>query len=184
MKTLVVLIAFIAYGAIHLTGIASSPAAPVAASVVDSKIQPKGEIKLGKDSKDAKYGEVPFNHETHSVKNYNIEGTGVIACIECHHTDQPGPKPPLKTFERKDVLTTASLEAGSEIVKSCRTCHFQEDSEKPSPVMVRAGDTEETDLNNKNAYHFNCNVCHDAVKAKRPAANVPTACDTCHVVKS
>ena len=183
MKTLIVLIAFIAYGAINLTGVASSPAAPVATPIVDSKVQPKGEIKLGKDSKSETWGEVSFNHETHSLKNYNIEGTGVIACIECHHTDQPGPKPPYKTFERKTVLTTASLDAGSEVVKSCRTCHFQEDSGKTQPVMIRTGDTEETELDNQKAFHLNCNTCHEAVKAKRPAANAPATCDTCHVKK-
>ncbi|MCP9494453.1 MAG: cytochrome c family protein [Pyrinomonadaceae bacterium MAG19_C2-C3] len=185
MKTLIVLIAFVAYGAIHLTGFASSfNVSPVAAPIVDSKVQPKGEIKLAKDSKHETWGEVAFNHETHSLKNYNIEGTGVIACIECHHTDQPGPKPPYKTFERKVALTTASLEAGSEVVKSCRTCHFQEDSGKKQPTLTYEGESDPTELTNTEAYHRNCNTCHEAVKAKRPAANAPATCDTCHVKKA
>ncbi len=33
----------------------------------ESKVQPK-EVVLGKDSQSDKYGEAPFNHETHSTK--------------------------------------------------------------------------------------------------------------------
>ena len=54
----------------------------------ESKTQPK-EVNLGKDSQSDKYGEAPFNHETHSTKNYSIDGKSIITCVECHHTDQP-----------------------------------------------------------------------------------------------
>ena len=54
----------------------------------ESKVQPK-EVVLSKDSQSDKYGEVPFNHETHSTKNYSVDGATVLACVECHHTDQP-----------------------------------------------------------------------------------------------
>ena len=67
----------------------------------ESKTQPK-EVVLGKDSQSDKYGEAPFNHETHSTKNYSVDGTSVLACVECHHTDQPAaalkaPRPSLQT---------------------------------------------------------------------------------------
>jgi len=47
----------------------------------ESKVQPK-EFTLGKDSQSDKYGEVAFNHETHSLKNYSIDGKSVIPCEE------------------------------------------------------------------------------------------------------
>src|SRR5688500_9196863 len=93
----------------------------------ESKTQPK-EVVLSKDSQSDKYGEVPFNHENHSVKNYNPAGTAPITCVECHHTDRPPAslKPPLKTSERAVVLTTAALEAAdAKGVKKCRACHLQ-----------------------------------------------------------
>ena len=54
----------------------------------ESKTQPK-EVVLGKDSQSDKYGEVPFNHENHSIKKYSPDGQSVLTCVECHHTDQP-----------------------------------------------------------------------------------------------
>src|SRR5207244_7054978 len=47
-----------------------------------SKVQPK-DVVLDKDSQSDKYGEVAFNHDTHSLKNYNPEGTAPVACTEC-----------------------------------------------------------------------------------------------------
>src|SRR2546429_5452247 len=85
----------------------------------ESKTQPK-EVTLDKDSQSDKYGEVPFNHENHATKNYSVDGKSAIACIECHHTDQPASalKPPLKTSERDAVLTAALLQsADSKAVK-------------------------------------------------------------------
>ena len=40
-------------------------------------------IILGKD---AKLGQITFNHVSHNGGKYSIDGTGPIACIECHHT--------------------------------------------------------------------------------------------------
>src|ERR671918_1907602 len=104
----------------------------------ESKIQPK-EVTLGKDSQSDKYGEVAFNHETHSLKNYSIDGQSVLSCVECHHTDQPAAslKPPLKTSERTVVLTTEVLAAAdAKAVKSCRACHLQAgDDSAPMPTV-------------------------------------------------
>src|SRR5438046_507854 len=72
--------------------------------------QPK-KVKLGTDSLDDKWGEVAFDHETHTLKNYTPDGKTVGTCIECHHTDQPKEnlKPPLVTSERKVTLTAEVL---------------------------------------------------------------------------
>src|SRR6185436_17866959 len=78
----------------------------------ESKAQPK-EVTLSKDTQSDKYGEVPFNHENHTLKNYSVDGKTVLACAECHHTDQPPAalKAPLKTSERAVALTAAVLAA-------------------------------------------------------------------------
>lgn len=156
--------------------------------VPESKTQPK-EVTLLKDSQSDKYGEVSFNHETHSLKKYSPDGTAVLSCVECHHTDQPASalKPPLKTSERDTVLTTADLEkADSKPVKTCRACHKQsvDDSEPPSPEITYEGKTTPTKLTNEMANHNNCNVCHDKAIAARPAlkGKLPGAADCypCH----
>jgi hypothetical protein len=153
----------------------------------ESKTQPK-QVVLGKDSQSDKYGEVPFDHVTHSTKNYNPEGTAVLACTECHHTDQPASalKPPLKTSERDVVLTAALLEAAdSKPVKSCRACHLQSgDDSGTIPTVTYPGKTTPTKLTNEVAYHQNCNLCHDKAIAARPAlkGKVPGSndCLPCH----
>ena len=153
----------------------------------ESKVQPK-EVVLGKDSQSDKYGEVPFNHENHSLKSYSVDGKSVIACIECHHTDQPGSalKSPLKTSEREVVLTAAVLEAAdSKPVKSCRTCHLQVgDDSAPMPAITYADKPAPIKLNNEVAYHTNCNLCHDNAIAARPVlkGKIPGSndCLPCH----
>src|SRR4029453_1972918 len=68
-------------------------------------------IVLGKD---AKLGQVTFNHVSHNGGKYSIGGTGPIACIECHHTAQPAAEvqkhPPMKTSWPADRTTTLTLE--------------------------------------------------------------------------
>lgn len=141
----------------------------------ESKDQPK-EVVLGKDSQSDKYGEVPFNHENHSSKNYNIDGKSVLACVECHHTDQPasGLKPPLKKGERDVALTAAVLKAAdSKPVKGCRACHLQAgDDSAPLPTITYPDKPAPTKLNNEVAYHVNCNLCHDKAIAARPELKV------------
>src|SRR4030081_1464729 len=93
----------------------------------ESKTQPKA-LTLAQDSQSDKYGEVAFNHENHTTKMYSIDGKAVIACVECHHTDQPATalKAPLKTSERSEALTAKLLEAAdAKPVKGCRACHLQ-----------------------------------------------------------
>jgi len=153
----------------------------------ESKTQPK-EVTLSKDSQSDKYGDVPFNHENHSTKNYSIDGKSLIACVECHHTDQPAAalKAPLKTSERDVALTAKLLEAAdAKAVKTCRACHLQaSDDSAPMPVVTYPGKTTPTKLTNEVAYHTNCNICHDKVLAARPELKGKVAgsndCLPCH----
>src|SRR5689334_16557043 len=59
---------------------------PPPAAASDKTIQKS--FVLSKDSV-SEYGESPFDHESHAFKNYSPDGKSPIACIECHHTDQP-----------------------------------------------------------------------------------------------
>ena len=152
-----------------------------------SKVQPK-ETVLSKDTQSDKYGEVPFNHETHSLKPYSPDGKTVLTCVECHHTDQPaaGLKAPLKTSEREVVLTTEALApAEAKPVKNCRVCHLQAgDDSAPMPAIQYPDKPAPTKLTNEVAYHLNCNLCHDKAIAARPAlkGKVPGSndCVPCH----
>lgn len=142
---------------------------------IDSKDLPK-KVTLGKDST-SEHGEVPFDHDTHSFKKYSPDGKTDISCAECHHTDQPASalKPPLVTSERKEVLTVESLKApGAAVVKSCRSCHFQEGNvpdgkeQAVSKSKDAKGKEVTKELNSEQAYHINCNTCHDAAAKLRP----------------
>ena len=153
----------------------------------ESKVQPK-EVVLGKDSQSDKYGEVAFNHENHASKKYSVDGQTVLACVECHHTDQPAAslKPPLKTSERAVVLTAEALAAAdAKGVKKCRACHLQAgDDSAPLPSVQYPDKPAPTKLTNEVAYHLNCNVCHDKAIAARPAlkgkAPGSNDCVPCH----
>src|SRR4029079_996541 len=138
----------------------------------ESKTQPK-ETTLAKDSQSDKYGEVPFNHENHATKKYSVDGTAVLTCVECHHTDQPAAnlKAPLKTSERTVVLTAEALSAAdAKPVKTCRAGHLQAgDDSGTIPTVQYADKPAPTKLTNEIAYHLNCNICHDKAIAARPA---------------
>jgi cytochrome c553 len=156
----------------------------------ESKQQPT-KVKLDQDSLDDKWGEVAFDHETHSIKKYNPDGASVTACTFCHHTDQPAAnlKAPLKTSERNVVLTADLLkDAAAGPVKSCRSCHLQAgDDSKPLPIVTKAD--KQVKVDNENAYHINCFECHDAAIKAKPelAAKIsgsdPKGCNKCHVAK-
>jgi len=169
---------------------ANAPAQTPAAGGGDKKI-PKS-FTLGKDSQD-EHGEVAFDHDSHAFKMYSPDGKSPIACIECHHTDQPksGLKPPLSTSERDVVLTLASWQTSAQKVKECRSCHFQtagvpEGSTIPTATYDERGKKVTKDLNNELAYHINCNTCHDAAANLRPELKGHTGfattkdCMTCH----
>jgi hypothetical protein len=167
----------------------------------ESATQPAKPIILAKDA-EGKDGELKkeaaFDHAKHSTDaKYSVDGKTVIGCTECHHTDQP--KAPagqdyLKKLERKEVLTAAELEKSKQAVKSCRACHFQASAEAtddypPDSITYakESGKAATKDkIVNEEAYHLNCNTCHDqAMKNKsRPTpAKAPAACADCHTQK-
>lgn len=191
MKLFIISLAISGLVAIALIGNASPSVASLWQEIPkESKEQPK-KVKLDTDSLDEKWGEVAFDHETHSLKNYNPDGKSATACVVCHHTDQPKEnlKPPLVTSERNVVLTAALLaDAASAPVKTCRACHLQAgDESKPLPVITKDG--KQVKMDNENAYHMNCFECHDAaIKAKPELATKisgsdPKGCVKCHVAK-
>jgi hypothetical protein len=158
----------------------------------ESKDQPKGQIKLGTDSQDGKWGEVEFfDHEKHTIKYHTPEGKTNPTCVACHHTDQPKDKLtlPFVRSERDVVLTADVLkDAAAPPVKGCRSCHLQngEDNEK-LPVITKNGKPLKVD--NEDAYHMNCRTCHDEALKARPelaktiSGSDPKGCLKCHVAK-
>ncbi len=167
--------------------LASPRTLPAAASaLVKSKVEPK-EVTLSKDSKDPKAKAVLLTHEAHATKNYSEDGKSVIACTVCHHTDQPKSALTgvLKASEREVILTSKSLqEAAAAPVKTCRECHAQtgaKPAEWPAiPTVKYPDEDDETTLTNDEAYHRNCNTCHDMVKKRDAATKAPTTCAGCH----
>jgi Zn finger protein HypA/HybF involved in hydrogenase expression len=186
-KILIVAICAIGFVAMVVAGNHTATSSGYFVQEKESKTQQK-QFVLAKDSQSDKYGEVAFNHENHSTKNYSIDGKSPIACVDCHHTDQPAAnlKAPLKTSERNVVLTTASLEAAdAKPVKTCRSCHLQSgDDSAPMPTVTYPDKPAATKLTNEVAYHTNCNLCHDKAIAARPAlkGKIPGSsdCALCH----
>ena len=183
MKVLTILAAFIF--AIFL--VSSTPKITADVSAQDGK-KPPEVITLGAD---AKLGSIKFNHLDHITKKRSADGTCQIACVECHHTDQPKEKltPPLMTSERNVSLTADVLkDAAAAPVKGCRSCHLQAgDDSKPLPVIKKDG--KDLKLDNEVAYHTNCFACHDAAIKARPdlatkiSGSDPKGCVKCHVAK-
>lgn len=149
-------------------------------------------IVLGKD---AKLGQVTFNHVSHNGGKYSIDGTGPIACIECHHTAQPAAElqkhPPLKTSWPADRTTTLTADLfakgpAAAGVAACRSCHARA-GEVPKlipviPEVKHESSTAMISLTNQQAFHRNCAGCHAEVKKTQPATKGPTAmqCTVCH----
>src|SRR5919202_3115890 len=127
------------------------------ALVADGKT-PQDTYKLSTDSKKDKAKSIPvtFSHLNHSTKNYSVDGTRPIACVECHHTDQPAAEaakhPPLKSAHPADRTVTLTAETVKDpktpAVETCRSCHAQEGT-KPKlgdaiPEITYEGDTDPT----------------------------------------
>src|SRR5215211_7267638 len=119
---------------------------------------PKDEYRLSTDSKKDKTKSlaVSFSHLNHSTKNYSVDGTKPIGCVECHHTDQPAAEaakhPPLKSAHPADRAVTLTAETAKDPktpkVETCRACHTQEGA-KPKigdaiPEVTYEGDTDPT----------------------------------------
>lgn len=169
----------------------------------ESATQPTKPIILAMDSEDPKNAEMKkeaaFDHVKHSTDpKYSVDGKTVVGCAECHHTDQP--KAPagqeyLKKFERTEMLTAVQLEKSKQPVKSCRACHFQASGEAtdeypPDSITYakESGKSATKDkIVNEEAYHLNCNTCHDQAaknKSRATPAKAPQACADCHTKKA
>jgi hypothetical protein len=144
---------------------------------------------------ESKLGPVKFNHADHTTKNYNISGTGPIACIECHHTAQPASevvkRPPLKTAWPPDRTTTLTAEllanSPDQInIIACRSCHSRPGT-KPAqwpevPTLKHEDSAAILNLTNQLAFHRNCANCHEEVAKNRQNVKAPTSqqCTKCH----
>jgi len=142
----------------------------------------------------ATLGKVVFSHLSHTTKNYNIEGTSPVTCIECHHVEQPleeaKKRPPHQTALPADRTTTLTPDLMTKEpatkVTPCRNCHARKD-EKPMllpelPQIKSENSTAMITLTNQQAFHRACAGCHDQVVKVRPAAKSPTTmkCVACH----
>lgn len=149
-------------------------------------------VTLGKD---AKLGQVTFNHVKHNSGAYTIDQSKTIACISCHHTAQPASEvakfPPLRTSWPADRTTTLTAELFAKDPKAagvaaCRDCHARTDM-KPKlldkiPEVKHEGSTALISVTNMMAFHRNCTGCHAEVRKTNPASKgpLPTQCVLCH----
>ena len=145
-------------------------------------------------SEKAALGKVSFSHSSHTTKNYNIEGTRPVYCIECHHVEQPETEAkkvaPHQTAYPPNRTTTLTAELltkdPSTKVTACRSCHARKE-EKPAvwpqiPEIKSENSTAIITLTNQQAFHRACAGCHDQVIKVRPDAKSPTTtkCTACH----
>jgi cytochrome c553 len=186
------LFTILALAVLSLLFLSSTPRTAYDVSAQDAK-KPPETIVL---SKEAKLGQVTFNHLNHITKNRSADGTKPIECVECHHTAQPASEavkhPPHKTAwpaDRATTLTAEFLEKDpTAAVNMCTDCHARADT-KPKllpeiPQLKFEGSAEPTVLTNQQAFHRNCGGCHDAAVKARPdlAPAPPTSkkCVACH----
>jgi hypothetical protein len=145
-------------------------------------------------SPEAKLGPVAFNHADHFTLNRSADGTGKMACVQCHHTAQPLAEaiknPAHKTVwpaDRTTTLTAELLEKDPTAppVNSCRDCHARTDT-KPKLLaeipQLKVDGGEPIILTNQQAFHRNCGGCHDIVLKAKPDSTAPGSkkCTACH----
>ena len=145
-------------------------------------------------AKDAKLGQVTFNHMKHATENRSADLSKPIACVDCHHTAQPASEaakhPPHKTAWPADRTTTLTMELlekdANALGAKCSECHART-GEKPKllpeiPSVKLEGGSEPTVMNNQQAFHHACGDCHDAVAKAKPDTTAPTSkkCTACH----
>ena len=196
MKLLIVSAAVLCYLCFAFGCNSSALKSGAGALVAEGSKTPKDEYKLSTDSKKDKAKSLPvtFSHVNHATKNYSIDGTKTIGCTECHHTEQPAAeaekRPPLKTAYPADRTVALTAETAKDAktpdVIACRSCHAQE-GQTPKiggelPQVTYEGDTDPTILSNEEAYHRNCNGCHDQAAEARKNIKAPTTndCKNCH----
>jgi cytochrome c553 len=145
-------------------------------------------------SKEARLGQVAFNHLQHATENRSADLSKPIACIDCHHTAQPASeavkRPPHKTAWPADRTTTLTMDLiekdASALGAKCSDCHARTDAKPkllPEIPRVKFEDAAEpTVMTNQQAFHRVCGECHDAVVKVKPDSTGPTSkkCTTCH----
>lgn len=189
MKLLIVALACFCY-----VGLAFGNFTSYVSGAVLIREEPKDEYKLATDSKSADAAAVTFSHINHATKNYSVDGTKPIGCIECHHTEQPAAEvvktPPYKTAHPADRTTTLTAATSKDMdVVECRACHAQSGETpklmKEIPKYTLEGESDEITLTNEEAYHKNCAGCHEAAAAARKSVKAPTYtdCAACHTGK-
>jgi len=182
---------FLIIGIVALTTFFSATSGSAQTKVPDEIKMPEV-IILGKD---AKLGQITFNHVKHNSGTYSIDETGPIGCIECHHTAQPASEiakhPPLKTSwpaDRSTSLTAELFAKGSAAagVAACRDCHART-GQIPKliaeiPEIKHEASTALITLTNQQAFHRTCAGCHTEVAKTRKGLKAPTSmqCLQCH----
>ena len=145
-------------------------------------------------AKEAKLGQVSFNHMKHATENRSADLKAPIACVDCHHTAQPAAEaakhPPHKTAYPADRTTTLTADLLTGDPKAlgavCTDCHAR-NGEKPKllpeiPTVKFEGAAEPTVMTNQQAFHHLCGDCHDAVAKVKADSTAPTSkkCTACH----
>ncbi len=139
-------------------------------------------------AENSKLGKVTFNHLDHATKNFNVEGTAPLKCIECHHVEQPLSETVKNVFptDRTITLTAETVkDAATPKVSTCRSCHTAKDV-KPTLVteipQIKNEKGESVVMTSQNAFHRNCATCHDQVVKARTTAKAPGTmkCMACH----
>lgn len=182
---------FALFASFFLAALLMSSASRVTSDVSAQGKQPPETMVL---SKEAKLGQVTFNHAKHFTENRSADLSKPVACVDCHHTAQPASeaakRPPHKTVWPADRTTTLTLDLlekdPSTVVAKCTDCHART-GEKPKllpeiPSVKFEGASEPTVMNNQQAFHHACGDCHDAVAKIKPESTGPTSkkCTTCH----
>src|SRR6266567_6614258 len=122
MKVLIILAVFI----FSIVLLSSTSTSTPNASAQNGK-KPPETIVLGKE---AKLGQITFNHLKHITENRSPDGTKQIACVDCHHTAQPAAEalkhPPHQTVwpaDRTTMLTAELLDKdGNALGGLCSDC--------------------------------------------------------------
>lgn len=160
---------------------------PVTANIKQGLDQPMQSInkELRALDEDGEKGPVPFDHDSHAFKaSYSIDGNSIVACVACHHTDQP--RTPGRLSERLVTLTyTVWKGLENKKVKNCKDCHFLR-TDIPSDKTIPVLNGKEYD--NEVAYHENCTLCHASAAERRTelkekkkfATRINQQCSVCH----
>ena len=127
-------------------------------------------------AQESKMGKVTFSHLNHITKNRNLDATGPVACVECHHTAQPASElqklPPLKTSFPADRTTSLTAELLAKDPNAlggvtCHKCHarvgMKPEAWPEIPQIKHEVSTAIITLTNQQAVHRNGAGCHDEV---------------------